>query len=100
MQAQPWLRDGPTEQELVAVKRRLAGNLPLTSASNAQMVQQLLIMGAHDLPRNFDALVIQAQKLSRQDIKDAINRYSRADKWKVASLGPTVEQRPLPPVQP
>ena len=95
-----WLRDGPTEQELVAVKRRLAGNLPLTSASNAQMVQQLLIMGAHDLPRNFDALVIQAQKLSRQDIKDAINRYSRADKWKVASLGPTVEQRPLPPVQP
>ena len=95
-----WLREGPTEEELVAVKRRLAGNLPLTSASNAQMVQQLLIMGAHDLPRNFDALVIQAQKLSRQDIKDAINRYSRADKWKVASLGPTVEQRPLSAVQP
>jgi zinc protease len=95
-----WLRDGPTEEELVAVKRRLAGNLPLTSASNAQMVQQLLLMGAHDLPRNFDALVIHAQKLSRQDIKDAINRYSRADKWKVASLGPTVEQRPLSAVQP
>ena len=95
-----WLRDGPTEEELAAVKRRLAGNLPLTSASNAQMVQQLLIMGAHGLPRNFDALVIEAQKLSRQDIKDAINRYSRADKWKVASLGPTVEQRPLPPLQP
>ena len=92
-----WLREGPTEEELVAVKRRLAGNLPLTSASNAQMVQQLLLMGGHDLPRNFDALVIQAQKLSRQDIKDAINRYSRADKWKVASLGPTVEQRPLQP---
>ena len=92
-----WLREGPTEEELVAVKRRLAGNLPLTSASNAQMVQQLLLMGAHDLPRNFDALVMQAQKLSRQDIKDAINRYSRADKWKVASLGPTVEQRPLQP---
>lgn len=95
-----WLRDGPTEEELVAVKRRLAGNLPLTSASNAQMVQQLLLMGAHDLPRNFDALVIHAQKLSRQDIKDAINRYTRADKWKVASLGPTVEQRPLSAVQP
>lgn len=92
-----WLREGPTKEELAAVKRRLAGNLPLTSASNAQMVQQLLLMGAHDLPRNFDALVIQAQKLSRQDIKDAINRYSRADKWKVASLGPTVEQRPLQP---
>ena len=95
-----WLREGPTEQELAGVKRRLAGNLPLTSASNAQMVQQALIMGAHGLPRNFDALAMQAQTLTRHDITDAMNRYLRADHWTVASLGPVTEQRPLPPVQP
>lgn len=95
-----WLRDGPTNEELVAVKKRLAGNLPLTSASNAQMVQQLLIMGAHGLPRNFDALVTKAQQLTQQDITAAMRAHFRADQWQISSLGPTVEQRPLPPITP
>ena len=91
-----WSREGPTEQELADVKRRLAGNLPLTSASNAQMLEQLLIIGAHGLPRNFDALVMQAQQLTPQRIKAVINRYFKADQWAVTSLGPTTAQRPLP----
>ncbi|NNA16515.1 insulinase family protein [Pseudomonas lundensis] len=91
-----WLDEGPTEQELVDVKRRLAGNLPLTSASNAQMLQQLLLIGAHGLPRNFDALVMQAQQLTPAHIKAVINRYLKADQWVITSHGPTTTQRPLP----
>lgn len=95
-----WLDEGPTEQELTAAKRQLAGNLPLTSASNAQMLQQLLIMGAHGLPRHFDALAMQAQSLTRQDIKEAINRQFKSDQWVITSHGPIAAQRPIPAVHP
>ena len=65
-------------------------------ASNAQMLQQLLLIGAHGLPRNFDALVMQAQQLTPAHIKAVINRYLKADQWVITSHGPTTTQRPLP----
>ena len=91
-----YLRDGPTQQELDQYKRYLTNTSALTSASNKQILTQLVEINRHDLPLDLDFAAQQAQRLTLADIKAALNNHLAADKWRAVTVGKTVDQQPLP----
>jgi zinc protease len=93
-----YLREGPTESELAAAKKELAGSFPLSNASNASIVGQLANMGFYNLPPSWlEDFMAQSQQLSTEQVKNALNRHLNADNMVVVTVGPTLPQEPLPP---
>ncbi len=93
-----YLKTGPTQQELDAAKRELAGSFPLSTASNSSIVGQLGAIGFYNLPLSFlEDFMQQSQNLTIEQVKDALNRHLDADKLVIVTAGPTVAQKPLPP---
>ncbi|MBC8997677.1 insulinase family protein [Pseudomonas sp. N40(2020)] len=91
-----YLRDGPTQQELDQVKLQVANRSALNSSSNWQILKQLVTINRHDLPLDLDYTVQQVQRLTLKQIHEALNRHLAADRWRVVTVGATVEQQALP----
>ena len=91
-----YLRDGPTQQELDQIKIRLANSRALQSASNGQILARLEAINQHDLPLDLDYTVQQIQRLTLKQVHEAMKRHLSADRWRVATVGATVVQQPLP----
>ncbi|BBP79977.1 peptidase M16 [Pseudomonas sp. Ost2] len=93
------LREGPTEQELQNAQQSLRGDMTLDGASNADILQALLVIARHDLPLSLTDYAEQAQQLTRETIRSALNAHFAADSWVVTSTGPSVPQQALPDLQ-
>ncbi|VVP28390.1 M16 family metallopeptidase [Pseudomonas fluorescens] len=91
-----YLLTGPTQQELDDTLRQLRISTALNSASNAQILSRLVDINQNDLPLDLNFSVEQAQGLTVAQIKGALNKHFDADQWSVVTVGPNVEQRPLP----
>lgn len=92
-----YVAEGPTQAELDAAKRELAGSYPLSNASNADILGQLAVIGFYDLPSDhLQRFMQQVQALSREEVRDALQRQLKVDDLLVVTLGPTVEQQPIP----
>ena len=91
-----YLRDGPTQQELDQIKLRVTNMSALNRAGNGQILRQLVRINRHDLPLDLEHTVHQVQRLTRQQIHDALHRHLGADRWRAVTVGPTAEQLPLP----
>lgn len=92
-----FLANGPTEQELNNAKRELSGSFPLSTASNESIVGQLGSMGFYDLPLDWlQAFVNDVNALTADEVKAAMQRHLSIDQLTVITVGPTVEQVPLP----
>jgi zinc protease len=92
-----FLREGPTREELKQLQHRLANKHVLNSASNRQILAGLVQINRYDLPLDLDYTLQQVQRLTREDIKHALNRHLSADRWLSVTAGASVEQQPLPP---
>ncbi|MBX8551908.1 insulinase family protein [Pseudomonas cichorii] len=93
-----FLANGPTQKELDDVKRELTGSFPLTAANNSAIVGQLGSIGFYDLPLTFlEDYMTQAQAVTVEQVKTAMNKHLSADKMVIVTVGPTVPQKPLPP---
>ncbi|MGV8842980.1 MAG: M16 family metallopeptidase [Pseudomonas sp.] len=93
-----YLASGPTQQELDDAKRQLAGSYPLSTASNADIVGQLGVIGFYDLPLNhLEAFMEQLQALSLEQVKTAMAKHLSTDDFVIVTAGPTVAQKALPP---
>ena len=93
-----YLEDGPSEAELDDIKQHMLRALPQLTASNLDMRNELSIINRHDLPLTFDYKARQIQALTREEIRTAMNRHFRADGFVSVTVGPSVEQQPLPDV--
>lgn len=91
-----YLQTGPTQQELDDTLRQLRSSSALNSASNSQILARLVNINQYDLPLNLDFSIEQAQKLTVAQVRTALNKHFDADQWSVVTIGPTVEQQPLP----
>lgn len=92
-----YLAHGPTEKELQEAKREIAGSFPLSNANNSDIVGQLAVMGFYNLPTNYlQKFVDSIQTLTTDQVKQAMNRHIDLDKFIIVTVGPTVEQQPLP----
>lgn len=93
-----FLKTGPTQKELDDAKRQLAGSFPLSTASNADIVGQLGAIGFYDLPLTFlEDFMQQAQSVTVEQVKTAMNKHLSVDKMVIVTAGPTVAQKDLPP---
>ncbi|VVM37095.1 M16 family metallopeptidase [Pseudomonas fluorescens] len=92
-----FLREGPTREELRQLQHRLANKHVLNSASNRQILARLVQINRYDLPLDLDYTLQQVQRLTREDIKLALNRHLSTDRWLSVTAGASVEQQPLPP---
>lgn len=92
-----YLASGPTQKELDDAKRELLGSFPLGTASNADIVGQLGVIGFYNLPLDYlDQFMAQVQALSVEQVKGAMARHLDPSKLVIVSAGPTVAQQPLP----
>ncbi|TLP58205.1 MULTISPECIES: M16 family metallopeptidase [Pseudomonas] len=92
-----YLKTGPTQQELDDAKRELAGSFPLSNASNSSIVGQLGAIGFYNLPLSWlEDFMQQSQALTVEQVKAAMNKHLAADKLVIVTVGPKVEQKPLP----
>lgn len=92
-----YLREGPTAKEVDDAKREMAGSFPLSTASNADIVGQLAVMGFYDLPLTYlDDYMRKIQALTVEDVKAAWARHLNPDDLVVVTVGPNVTQTPLP----
>ncbi|WP_420234263.1 M16 family metallopeptidase [Pseudomonas sp. ABY48] len=91
-----YLRDGPTQRELDQLKRRTKSQNAHDSSSNAQILLRLVHINREDRPLDLDYDAGQMQRLSLEQIKQALNRHLAAERWHVVTTGPSVDQHPLP----
>ncbi|BAP42881.1 insulinase family protein [Pseudomonas sp. 21LCFQ02] len=97
-QVREFLDKGPTQKEIDDVKRELSGSFPLSAASNSSIAAQLGAIGFYDLPLTFlEDYLTEAQAVTVEQVKAAMNKHLSADQMVIVTVGPTVEQKPLPP---
>ncbi|MDE1168461.1 MAG: hypothetical protein PW845_24530 [Pseudomonas sp.] len=73
------------------------GRYPLQTASNQQIMEQLQIIGSHDLPLDTaQQFVVELLALTPQSIRAALQRHFDADQLLYFSIGPDAPQQPLP----
>lgn len=93
-----FIEQGPTAAELAASKQEILGSFPLSAASNSAIVGQLGAIGFYDLPLSWqDDFIHQIEQLSLEQVHAAIRRHLDAEALTIITLGPDVEQLPLPP---
>lgn len=83
-----FIQNGPTENELIAAKKNLTGNFPLTVANNAQMLEHLVQIGIYHLPLNYlDTYQYNIAAVTREQIKAAFQRTLELDKLITVKVG-------------
>ncbi|WP_321838179.1 M16 family metallopeptidase [Pseudomonas kulmbachensis] len=93
-----YLEEGPSEAQLDDIKQYLLRALPQLTASNLEMRNELSVINRFNHPLSFNHKNQQVQALTREQVKAAMNRYFKADGWVSVTVGPTLEQQPLPEV--
>lgn len=92
-----YIQNGPTEAELDSARNEFLGSFPLNSASNSAIAGQLSSIGFYNLPQDWlEQLMQQVRELNTQDIQAAWQRHIDVDSLITITVGPTVEQQPLP----
>ena len=93
-----YLEEGPSEAQLDDIKQYLLRALPQLTASNLEMRNELSMISRFNHPLTFGYKTRRVQALSAEQIKTAMNRHFTTDAWVSVTVGPTVEQLPLPDV--
>ncbi len=91
--------DGPTQQELDDAKKNILGGLPMSTASNRAIVDQLGAIGFYDLPLDYlETLPGKIGAVTIDDVKRAFTQHVASRKQLTLLLGG--ETTPPPPTSP
>lgn len=92
-----FVEQGPTADELTTSKREILGSFPLSAASNSAIVGQLGAIGFYGLPLSWqDDFIRDIEQLELATVRDAVQRHLQPDALTIITLGPDVDQLPLP----
>jgi len=70
-----FIQDGPTEAELTAAKKNLAGGFPLRIDSNRKIAEYLTVIGFYRLPLTYlDDFIPRVEAVTVQQVRDAFQR--------------------------
>ena len=79
---------GPTEDEIIAVKKDITGSFPLNVASNADIVGYINMIGFYDLPLDYlDTFTATINKITRDEVSDAFKRRLQPEKMLTVIVG-------------
>ena len=83
-----YIKNGPTDEEILAAKRNITGSFPLRIASNSSIVEYLSLIGFYDLPLNYlDTFNEKIEAVTKQDIIDAYQRRVSMDQMITIIVG-------------
>ncbi|MDX1838668.1 insulinase family protein [Legionella taurinensis] len=83
-----FLKMGPSEDELTAAKQYLAGNFPLSLASNNSIAGMLLRIAFYNLPDDYlDTYVARIEAVSVEDIKKAFDEALKPSQMLLVTVG-------------
>lgn len=92
-----FIEQGPTEDELVAVKKNITGGFPLRIDSNKKISGYLSVIGFYGLPLDYlDRFNERIEAVTVAEIRDAFQRRVDPDKFVTVLVGP-VDQPAAPP---
>jgi zinc protease len=93
---QRFLTEGPTEAEVIAAKANLVGGFPLRIDSNRKILDQLVLIGVHDLPLDWlERWPQRIESVSTADVREAFARHVKPQALSTVVVGaPTVAARP------
>lgn len=75
-----FLKDGPSNEELIAAKANLTGSFPLRLDSNKKLLDNVAVIGFYGLPLDYlDSYQAKVQAVTADDIKQAFARRVRPD---------------------
>jgi len=70
-----FIRTGPTEAELAAARKNLAGGFPLRIDSNRKIAEYLTVIGFYRLPLNYlDDFIARVEAVTVEQVRDAFRR--------------------------
>jgi zinc protease len=83
-----FIKDGPTEQELVASKQNITGGFPLLISSNGRIVEYLTMLGFYNLPLDYlDDFVARVNAVTAEQVRDAFRRRIEPDRLLTVVVG-------------
>jgi len=75
-----FLKDGPSEEELVAAKANLTGSFPLRLDSNKKLLENAANIGFYGLPLDYlDSYQAKVQAVTADDIRQTFARHVRPE---------------------
>jgi zinc protease len=85
---QDFITKGPTQEELVAAKKNIAGGFVLRMDSNAAILEQLTQMGFYQLPLDYlDTYVEHINAVTVAQVKDAFKRRIVPESFAIVLVG-------------
>jgi zinc protease len=89
-----FVKDGPTEKELVAAKQNIIGGFPLRIDSNRKILEYLSLIGFYDLPLTYlDDFTGRVERVTTRQIADAFARHVHPDAMATVIVGAPVENK-------
>ncbi len=83
-----YVKDGPTEEELVAAKKNITGGFALRIDSNSKILDYLVMIGFYGLPLDYlDTFNDKVMAVSRAQVLDAYRRRVNPDTMSTIIVG-------------
>jgi zinc protease len=83
-----FLRDGPTEKELIAAKRNITGGFPLKIDSNSDLMGYVLVIGFYSFPLDYlESFSSRINAVTTAQIRDAFRRRIDPAKMHLVMVG-------------
>ncbi|MEX2353658.1 MAG: pitrilysin family protein [Gammaproteobacteria bacterium] len=83
------VREGPTDEELIAAKKNLTGGFPLRIDSNGKISGYLGVIGFYGLPLDYlDRFIERVEAVTVAEIRDAFQRRIDVDRFITVLVGP------------
>ncbi len=80
--------EGPSANELAAAKKDVTGGFPLRTASNADIIDYLAVIGFYNLPLDYlETFTSKINAVSQEQVVDAFQRRLDPDKMLTVIVG-------------
>lgn len=83
-----FIKNGPSEKELIDTKQALIGSFPLTIANNAAILEKLIQTGFYQLPLDYwDNYLEKINNITAMQIRNAFQKNINPEKLLIVTIG-------------
>jgi zinc protease len=83
-----FIKNGPTEAELLAAKKNITGGFALRTDNNSKVTEYVTMIGFYQQPLDYlDQFPAKVEAVSLENIKDAFQRRVRPELLQTVSAG-------------
>jgi zinc protease len=83
-----YLKDGPSEEEVMMAKKNITGGFPLSIDSNRELVATLAVIGFYRLPTDYlDSYIERVNAVTTEQVREAFTSLLSMDSMVTVSVG-------------